>query len=103
MSKEIFILHWLDYETEITHTPSKYKCFEEAYGYAMSHVEIKTIKPEQASLPITDTGYRSIYITAPELTDHGGAKAFILKALNDAAANPAWKSAELQRRQLSLF
>jgi hypothetical protein len=103
MSKEVFILHWLDYEIEITYTPSTYKCFEEAYGYAMSHVEIKTIKPLRAELPITDTGYRSIYITAPELADHGGAKAFILNALNEAAENPAWKNAELQRRQLSLF
>ena len=103
MSKEVIILHWLEYEIEITHTPSTYKCFEEVYGYAMSHVEIRTLKPARAGLPITDTGYRSVYITAPELADHGGAKAFILKALNDGAESRAWKNAEAQRRQLTLF
>jgi hypothetical protein len=51
----------------------------------MCHIELETLKPERAPLPMTETGYRSILITAPELEDEGGAEALVLGMLNEAA------------------
>ena len=103
MNKDIFTLQWQDYEIQISYTASAYKSVERIYGYAMCHIEIETLKPERAALPVTESGYRSIFITAPELEEEGGVKTLVLGMLDEAAQKQEWKEAELQRRQYKLF
>lgn len=103
MNKDVFTINWQGYEIQISYAASAYKAFERIYGYGMSHIELETLTPERAALPITETGYRSIHIAAPQLEEAGGVEAMIINALDEAAQKREWKEAELARRQLSLF
>ena len=49
-------------------------------------------------LPVTETGYRSHFIPAGTVAEHGGAVAFVTAWLEHEAARTGWSGA-----QLSLF
>lgn len=101
--KDIFTLGWEGFEIEVSYVSSYSKTIEEQYSYAMAHIEIRTLSPKGAALPVTQTGYKSIFIAKPEIDRYGGADAFIRQALDEAAQAVEWKSrAELQR-QYCLF
>lgn len=68
-----------------------------AAGY--DHLEIRTIEPDRAKLPITETGYRSHFLPGWELEEQGGAVTFVTAWLEHAAQSTEWQAA----RQLSLF
>ena len=68
-----------------------------------SHLEIRTVKPEKAELPITETGYLSHFLQPEELDEAGGAVAFVIAALDGAAKSRRWKARVEATRQLSLF
>lgn len=72
-------------------------------GTGFDHLEITTIEPERAALPITETGYRSHFIRPDELDGCGGAVAFVTAWLDAEAESEAWKAACERSRQLSLF
>ena len=101
--KKILILKWRSYVIQVDFTKSYSRAFEEVYGYPMSHIEIRTIEPDLAPLPVSDTGYRSIFITLPEIENLGGVKAMIKDYLDDAARNKLWKAQEEKARQYDLF
>ncbi|UYW31249.1 hypothetical protein [Methylorubrum extorquens] len=68
-----------------------------------NHLQIESIAPQRAPLPITETGYLS-WLTAPELVQETGAPvAFVLQWLDAEASGLAWAQAETDRQQLSLF
>lgn len=67
------------------------------------HLQIESIAPRRAPLPITETGYLS-WFTAPALVqESGGPVAFVLQWLAAEAFGPAWAQTEANRQQLSLF
>lgn len=101
--KEILILKWRSYVIQVDFTKSYSRAFEEVYGYPMSHVEIRTVEPDLAPLPVSDTGYRSIFITLPKIENLGGVKTMITDYLDDAARNKSWKEQEEKARQYDLF
>ena len=72
-------------------------------NYLTAHIEVETINPRRAALPITETGYRSHFLTAESVDAAGGAVAYVLEALNDAAKHPAWKTSSAAQKQLPLF
>lgn len=57
----------------------------------------------EAALPITETGYRSHFLTPQEVERAGGPVALVVAWLNEAARNKGWKEAEEKARQLNLF
>jgi hypothetical protein len=67
------------------------------------HLEITTIEPERAALPITETGYRSHFVTPAELERYGCVAAFVIAWLEAESESDAWKAACERSRQLSLF
>ena len=69
----------------------------------LAHIEIETIEPARAVLPLTETGYRSHFVAASDVVDAGGALAYVEQALNDAADDPRWKQQEQASRQYRLF
>jgi hypothetical protein len=73
--------------------------FRAVYGYALAHVTVTASCP----LPITDTGFQSVYIAAREIEAEGGPVAFVLAWLDHDAALPAWQAQREQARQFSLF
>ena len=77
--------------------------FAALYGHAMAHLEVETIEPVRAALPITETGYRSHFAAEPEVSAAGGPVDYLLDALERAADDPDWKLRESAARQYSLF
>ncbi|WP_114090128.1 hypothetical protein [Thalassospira profundimaris] len=97
------IIDWRGYRIEIAYCRSWSPSFEDIYGYAMSHIEVRTIEPERAPLPITETGYRSHFIHEPVVAEHGGAEAVVRLMLEDAAKSREWRELEESSKQFSLF
>lgn len=97
MSTEIHTFTWEGIEIELTYVP-------EAYGGAIAHLEVRTINPERAPLPITETGYRSHY--HPVGTVEAGEGTLVEQVtawLDEEAKSKAWKKYVEDSRQYSLF
>lgn len=72
-------------------------------GYSMAHIAVRSIRPEGAKLPITETGYRSHFLPLPEVEELGGPLAYVRAWLDHEASRPAWKAQAEAARQLGLF
>ncbi|MGQ3284177.1 hypothetical protein [Bosea sp. (in: a-proteobacteria)] len=72
-------------------------------GTGFDHVEVRSITPERAPLPITETGYRSHFLHGEDLAGHGGAVAFVTQWLDHEARGAEWKEHQRTSAQLSLF
>lgn len=68
-----------------------------------AHLEIRSVAPEGAPLPITETGYQSHFVGPAWVDDAGGPVAYVLGWLDTESRSPKWKAADNARRQLSLF
>jgi hypothetical protein len=67
------------------------------------HIEIESIKPKKAPLPITETGYRSHFLRSEEVTREGGLQSFVTAWLNREAATKEWRKRALAAAQDDLF
>ena len=72
-------------------------------GFAASHLEVRALRPENARLPITETGYRSHFLAPGTVESAGGPVAYVTAGLDHEAAKTAWRTYEEANRQLSLF
>lgn len=66
-------------------------------------IEVRSITPERAPLPITETGYRSHFMHGEDLAGHGGAVVFVTQWLDHEARGAAWQEHLRSSAQLSLF
>ncbi len=70
----------------------------------VDHLQIETIEPARAPLPITKTGYRSHFIPKDLVEQAGGPTTFVEDWLNAAAANArSWDEIEVGIRQYDLL
>ena len=67
------------------------------------HLGIRSVQPERAPLPITETGYRSHYLALGAVEEFGGPVAVTKKLLDEAATSPEWLAHLASARQGSLF
>lgn len=67
------------------------------------HVEVESIKPKRAPLPITETGYSSSFIDWRQLEEAGGPVAFIEGWLARETQSKDWRKRDLAERQGDLF
>jgi hypothetical protein len=72
------------------------------YGHNNAHLEIRSLEPKSAPLPITQTGYLSVFHTPGMIELTAGPAAYVLEWLTREADKPAWK-ATLAPKQLDLF
>lgn len=79
--------HWLDFDDETS----------------MGHLEICSIGPEKHPLPMTETGYRSHFIHAQELDQHGGPENYVEAWLANESKSEAWIDCKAGFQQLALF
>lgn len=70
---------------------------------AVAHLQLQSITPERAPLPVTETGYRSHFIHPSEIDAAGGPVAFAIAWLDHASQDKAWRAVQINGRQLSLF
>lgn len=71
----------------------------------VDHLQIETLEPVRAPLPITETGYRSHFISKNIIEGAGGPESFVSAWLDGAAANAgkSWLDQEAAARQFALF
>ncbi len=67
------------------------------------HVEVESIKPTRAPLPITETGYSSSFIDWRQLKEAGGPVGFIEGWLARETQSKDWRKRDLAQRQGDLF
>lgn len=88
---------WRDIEIEAIYCPAK-------FGGAIAHLEVKSIEPPRAPLPITETGYRSHFHPCGTVEANGGNVVALVKAwLDEEAAKPEWRRYERENQQGELF
>lgn len=92
-------IDWRGIRIEISYNPSWSESYARIYGYPLAHLEVRSIAPDKAALPITATGYRSHFTPAQVIEENGGPVAFVLAWLAEAEQSPEWQA----RRQLDLF
>ncbi len=85
-------LVWEGITIALSHHPQR-------FGGPFDHLELRA----HERLPVTTTGYRSLFILPKELELWASPEAFVLEWLNDAALDPDWLAYRQQARQLSLF
>jgi hypothetical protein len=60
-------------------------------GMDQDHVEIESIRPKRAPLPVTETGYKSHFIDALDLINAGGPITLVRSWLDAEARGKAWQ------------
>jgi len=80
-----------------------FRSYHEVYGYDMYHIEVRSVEPERVSLPITETGYRSIWLAEPQLEEFGGALVYVTKLLEHEGKSKRWGQQQETARQYQLF
>lgn len=86
---------WCGIELEIRH----FATWSEAAG--IDHIEV--ISDERQPLPITETGYRSLFIMPEYIAEKGTAHDYVLAWLDHEAKSNTWKRNQSDTRQLNLF
>lgn len=101
MAYQIYRFTWHGIEIEARYNPHHYG--------EIAHLEIETVAPERAPLPITETGYRSHFhprgLVRPNEGESLGDAAIrsVVEWLDTEAAKPDWKARVEAERQLELF
>lgn len=72
-------------------------------GQGQDHVEVQSLVPDKAPLPITETGYCSHFISPLELINDGGPVTFVTAWLDRAARGKDWQRQVTKRAQGDLF
>lgn len=101
--KQLCRIEWSGITIEISYTPSWSAAYREVYGDDLAHLEVRSIAPERAPLPITPTGYHSLFLPRQVFEAEGGPVCYVQRWLATKANDPAWKESEHAARQLSLF
>jgi len=72
-------------------------------GRHVAHLQIRSIAPACAPLPVTETGYRSHFVNPDDIEAEGGHVGYVVAWLNHAAETPEWRERQDAGRQMSLF
>jgi hypothetical protein len=84
--------------------PLSVSCQRESAGMeGLTHLTIQVLGTKHYRLPITETGYRSHFLSEAEIAEAGGSLAYVRAWLDAEAATPEWRAREVKHRQLSLF
>ena len=93
---QVYCFTWQRVEIEATYTPRKFN--------AIAHLEIRSIAPEGAPLPITSTGYRSHFHPIGTVEAHGGdVVAQVTAWLDEEALRAEWQAHVNRSKQGELF
>lgn len=101
-SKAFYEIDWQDaaggatVRVRITHS-------RDYLGQGQDHIEVQSLAPPKAPLPITGTGYRSHFISPLELINGGGPVTFVTAWLDREAQSKTWRTAVTKRAQGDLF
>jgi len=95
MDEQRYCFTWQGIEIEAIYAPLR---------WGMAHLEIRSLTPNKAPLPITETGYLSHFHPVGTVEALGGdVVAQMIAWLDEEAQSPQWRKREEAARQLSLF
>ncbi len=102
MTRDYTITHknWNGIEIEIRWNPD-YVVYDDKTH--MAHLEVESISPKRAPLPITETGYRSHFTHLSVIQGYASPEDFVDAWLNEASYSSEWRASQEAARQLSLF
>ena len=69
----------------------------------LTHLSIHVLEPSTSKLPITETGYRSHFLSEAEVAELGGPLGYVRAWLDAEAATPEWREQQQAARQMTLF
>ena len=93
---QTYRFNWQGIEIEAIYTPCKW-C-------VIAHLEIGSVAPKGAALPITSTGYRSHFHPIGTVEAHGGDVVAQVRAwLDEKATKPDWQAHVNRSKQGELF
>lgn len=96
MTSETYFFTWRSIKLEANYEPTGWE--------PMAHLEIKSIAPERAPLPITETGYKSHLFPIGAIEGAGQTvETAVRQWLDEEAQSKAWKDREIKSRQGCLF
>ena len=95
-------LYWQSFKIEVRYDPDPFNIAQHG-SEVMAHIEVRTLCPEGAALPITKTGYRSHFTPKSNLDDYQTVAEFIREWLEYAAQSEEWKRTQDEARQFNLF
>ncbi len=72
-------------------------------GQGQDHIEVQSMAPAKAPLPITETGYRSHFLSPLELINAGGPVTFVTAWLDRESRSKDWQRLTAKRAQGDLF
>lgn len=96
LPSEHYELLWRGREVRVVYHPS-------ALGFMTDYEHIEVLSNPRQALPITETGYRSLFLPSGAIEEGGGPVAFVTRWLDHKANTREWKQTDLQSRQGSLF
>jgi len=96
---EITRMHWRGIEIEIRWQPD-YVVYDDQTR--MAHLEVESISPKRAPLPITETGYRSHFTPIAAVQGYDTPEDFVAAWLDSASRSTKWRTFDLANEQLSL-
>jgi hypothetical protein len=93
---QTYRFNWQGIEIAVTYTPRKWN--------AIAHLEIRSIAPAGASLPVSREGWRSYFHPIGTVEAHGGdVVAQVTAWLDEAAKTPEWQAHVNRSKQGELF
>jgi hypothetical protein len=93
---QIYRFQWDGIEIEATYTPVRWG--------VIAHLELESIQPPRAPLPVTETGYLSHFHPCGSFEAGGGdVVAQVREWLDKEAKKPAWQNHLRKSRQGELF
>ncbi len=92
---------WRGLQVRVSFNPEYSKTYKDFYGYPLGHLEVIVIFPERSPLPISETGYKSSFLSPEDVLAEGGPAHYVQAWLDHAAQSPAWK--EKAAKQMVLF
>jgi hypothetical protein len=95
-----FVIEWQGYRIQVAYQPN---WLGGASQFAVSHLDITTIDPPRAPLPITETGYRSHFLHPDVVAAQGGPETFVKAWLDAKAHDVEWQTVHAANQQLDLF
>ena len=102
--RDVYQLHWRGIKIAVSQRARPFGgAFRESHGHDLIHVEVRCVRPERAPLPITETGYKSLWVIDENLEQFSDAAAYVKLLLDEAAQSKEWQAAEQQAAQYNLF
>jgi len=89
---------WNGVKVNITYKPNYFGNFSNSANQLI-HIDVNADQP----IPITETGYKSIFLYKEEVESHGGAKDYIESLLDEYSTSKDWLEYNKSKEQMCLF